>query len=212
ERAPAAQMLPWNQHLKSGFLEHCRCGLRSFWEEVIVERVCPQNHSLICTRMSPWATFTEPPPKSLRRKFRNLALHRHSCCNPGQMAQSRSLCHQVHHPWPDRSQSRPLIHQPECIRISRTQTAFPVMRQELRLVCSDVHVHRAIAFAPFAGKTQVERFLYVFIPPAVGYDISVQHFPEVVGAATRCVPLFVRHHEAWTHCVIFRTLAFLPSA
>src|SRR6185437_8452713 len=62
--------------------------------------------------------------------------------------------------WPNGSQPRPLVHQSKGIRITRAQTPFPVVREKFRFVRCDVNVHRAITFAAFTGKTQVERLLY----------------------------------------------------
>src|SRR5579864_4876449 len=85
----------------------------------------------------------------------------------------------------------------------RTDASFPVMREKLSLVCSHIDIHGTIAFAAFAGEAEVERLFHALIAPAFGDHIAMQHLPQMVRAAARGVPLFMRDHEAGTHGIAF---------
>src|SRR5581483_5335824 len=76
-----------------------------------------------------------------------------------------------------------------------------------------VYVDRTIAFAAFACETKIECFLDVLTAPTVFDDLSVQHLPQQVSAASRAVLLFMGNHEAGTHSVLLtftRRAATLP--
>src|SRR6185437_5226082 len=83
------------------------------------------------------------------------------------------------------------------------------------LVRGHIHIDRAVAFTAFAGEAEVQRLFDAVIAPAVLDNVTVKHFPEVVGAATGRVPFLARHHEAGAHGVVIRLAihtAALPNA
>src|SRR5579863_3645815 len=86
------------------------------------------------------------------------------------------------------------------------------MREELGLVGRHVDVDRTIALAALARQAQVERLLHIFIAPAIGENVAVQHLPQLTSTAARRVFLFVGHHEAGTHGVVACSLSLLATA
>ena len=85
------------------------------------------------------------------------------------------------------------------------------MRQKFCFVSRDIDADRAIAFAAFAGKAEVERFLHRFVLPAVLDDISFRHLPKQVGTSASGVLFIARDAEAWTHYSAFVAAALADS-
>ena len=81
------------------------------------------------------------------------------------------------------------------------------MGEKLGLICRQIHTYRAIAFAAFAGKTQIKRFFYLFALPSIPNDFAFCHLPEQVCAPAGGVLLFARHAKAGTHHPAFVTPA-----
>ena len=85
------------------------------------------------------------------------------------------------------------------------------MRQKFGLVGSDIDVDRTIAFAAFARKAEIKGLFDIFIAPGFLDDVAVQHLPEQMSAASRCVFFLVRDHIAGAHRVLL-ALAIRPPA
>src|SRR5579864_1765478 len=106
-------MLLWDLHGESGLLQDFSCGLRRLGAEVVVESVRPKNDFVVGAAESRMFitrhSLLEPATKSLRGKFRNATLKRHTSGQFRQMAEPRRLCEQIHHSRPERCQPRPLI-------------------------------------------------------------------------------------------------------
>src|ERR1700751_2554638 len=83
--------------------------------------------------------------------------------------------------------------------IDRAKSAFVIVREELRLVGGEIDGDGAIAFAPFAGETEVEGFFHLFTAPTVANDFTLGHLPEEVGPTAGGVLFFAGHAEAWAH-------------
>ena len=84
-------------------------------------------------------------------------------------------------------------------RHTSAAAALVVVRQELGLVSRHVDVHRAIAFAAFAGEAEIERFLHRLDRASRPSGRRRQHFEQQTGAAARRVHLLARHLIAGTH-------------
>ena len=74
-----------------------------------------------------------------------------------------------------------------------------VVGEELGLVGRDVDLNRAVAGAPLAGKTQVERLLDGVVAPPVGDRIALEHLEQQAGAAAGRVALLAGGVEARAH-------------
>ena len=82
------------------------------------------------------------------------------------------------------------------------------MRKKFGLIGGDIHVHRTIAFAAFAGETQIERFFNRLVVPSALQRIAVHHFKKQMAAAPRGVHFFAGHTVAGTHGLAFHAPAF----
>ena len=91
------------------------------------------------------------------------------------------------------------MNQSHRVRGPRADTALVVVRQELGLVRSHVHVHGAFAFAAFAREAQVERLFHMFVAPAAGERIALQHLEQHPCAAACRVLLLARDTIAGAH-------------
>ena len=60
----------------------------------------------------------------------------------------------------------------------KTHFMFIIMGKKFRFQCGHVHIYGAIAFAAFAGKTQVKRFFYIFVLPPIIKYVALQHFEK----------------------------------
>src|SRR5579872_2340404 len=76
---------------------------------------------------------------------------------------------------------------------------FIIMRKKLGLVGRDIDADGTVALATFASQTQIKRFFYVLITPAVFNDITFGHLPEQVSAAAGGMFFFSRYPETGAH-------------
>src|SRR5205823_4245793 len=83
-----------------------------------------------------------------------------------------------------------------------------IVREKFGLIGGNIHVHWTIAFAAFAGKTQIERFFHRLIVPGALQRIAVHHFKKEMAAAPRGVHFFAGHTIAGTHGLAFHAPAF----
>src|SRR5438105_11780644 len=104
----------------------------------------------------------------------------------------------------------PLVYPSKRICRDGSKLAFPIVRKKLCLVRCHVDVHRAVAFAPLACQTQIERLFHMFIAPSVLDYVPMHHFPKQVRPPSRGMRLFPSHHIAWAHRVLF-AFAVLPA-
>ena len=86
-----------------------------------------------------------------------------------------------------------------------------VVGKEFGLVGGQVHAHRAVALAAFAGETQIQRLFHGLVAPAVPDHVALRHLPEQVGAAAGGVLFFAGHAKAGTHDAAFIVAAFPDS-
>src|ERR1044071_5889008 len=96
----------------------------------------------------------------------------------------------------------------------RTQPAFVIMREELRLISSDVHTDGTFSLTRLAGETQVERVLDAFILPSIPDDLPLQEFEQHVGAAAGTMLLFERYPVAGAHrsCIGFAASSYADAS
>src|SRR6266852_442236 len=102
-----------------------------------------------------------------------------------------------------RSHARPQIDVAERVRTSRTHPAFIIVGKKLSLVGGNIHSHRAIALAAFAGEAKIERLLDLLASPTVADHLSLSHLPEQVSAAPRGVFFLASGTVARTHQAAF---------
>src|SRR5580765_3411526 len=88
------------------------------------------------------------------------------------------------------------------------------MSKEFGLVGGHVHVDGTFAFAGLAGKTEVQRFFYIFVFPAALQRITAQHFKKQTCTAAGGMLLFPGNHVAGAHgaTIVFAALAYADAA
>ena len=96
-------------------------------------------------------------------------------------------------------ESCPVVDESEGIGLARSESSLVVMRQEFGFVGGHVDVYRAVAFAAFAGETEIERFLHLFALPTVANDFALHHLEEQVGASAGAVLFFASDAIARAH-------------
>ena len=144
--------------------------------------------------------LTLPPLlKRLRGKCREAAVGMDSGCQLRQIAQAGKLRRQIYQTRHVRRRSYPQIEIRQRPCVQRAAVRFVIMRQEFGFVGGYVDADGAIAFATFAGKTKIERFLDGFILPSVPDHVALGHLPKQVGAAAGGVLLFAGDAVAGAH-------------
>src|ERR1051325_6243425 len=197
ERPAAAQMRLGHLNAETGVFEHFDGRLGDIRMKVVVERVRPEQDwrfALVASRAS-----LEPNLEWLGRKEWNFSLG----CDPrepfARAAEQGLLGKPVGGARRETGETRPVMNQSEGVGVARPEPASVVMRQKLRLVSRDIHVHRAIAFATFAREAQIERFLHFFVVPAIADRVALKHLEQQMRAPASAVHFLARHHVTRTH-------------
>src|SRR5256885_8652883 len=69
----------------------------------------------------------------------------------------------------------------------RSHSSVPIVRQKLRLVRRDVHIHWAVALASFAGEAEIQRFLHLFALPSDRKSTRLNSSHLVISYAVFCL-------------------------
>src|SRR5579871_2521264 len=116
-----------------------------------------------------------------------------------QRRQRRNAHRKIGQPGRNGRQMGPLIHESERVMRQRMTLALIEVREELRLPGGHIHTDRALCLTGLAGETEVKRFLYLLILPAVLDNVTLHHLPKQVSAAAGRVLLFPSGHVAGAH-------------
>ena len=232
ERPSAAKMRARDEDVEARGFEHFGGSFRGRGQEVVIESVGPEEDGSagvlpacislkfgsararlpLDSRRDAGATFCLPPFfERLRSQRWNAALGGDSGGQLGQVAEAGKLGGKIHQ---SRSMGRgphPQIEIRERELFQRTRIRFVVMRQEFRLISRNIDADGAIAFAPFAGEAEVERFFDRFALPSILDDVPFRHLPEQVGASAGGVLFVARGAKAGTHHSAVVAAAFADS-
>src|SRR5438105_1798222 len=176
--------------------------------KVIVESIGPENHA-----GSRIAVETSAPISSkwLRRENRYLTFRCDSRKTFSHFCQPWSLREEIGQPRGIACELRPPVNPSHRVGRHRTPVVLVIMRKEFRFVGSHVDVDRAFRLARFASEAQVERLANMFVLPASGQRIPLEHFEKKSCASTRRMHLLMRDHIARTHRAACGLAAFADS-
>src|SRR5579884_250857 len=175
-------------------LEHFDRRLRDLRVEVVRERVGPE-HDAPAPLHERAAAAREPGGERLVREPRRRAFRG----DPGEALPERVRGERIRKPRRLRREPCPEHDQAERVRLSRTQPAFVVVREELRLVGRHVDADRTLVLAALAGEAEVERLLDLFRAPAAVEGLAAHHLEEEPRPSARRVLLLPRGLVARAH-------------
>src|SRR2546423_5674241 len=118
----------------------------------------------------------------------------------------RDRSEEVRHTRRRRGEPRGMVDQPEGVRVSRTQPALVVMREELGLQRRHVDADRTVLRTALAGEAEVERRQSLVGAPELEL-LAVLHLPKQPRAPARRVLFLARDHVARTHHAALRVPA-----
>src|SRR5579863_2908468 len=78
-----------------------------------------------------------------------------------------------------------LVGESEDVVMERVEAAFVALGQELRFVCGEVNLHRALGLAGLATQAEIEGLMDGVALEALVAQVSGEHLPEQVSAAAR---------------------------
>src|SRR6202022_1115491 len=205
-RTATAKCRPREDPMGASLFEDIHCRPGRFRKKIVVEGVRPK-HDRSGVRISRLPSF-EPGTESLGSKSGNPALLRHAGHELGNILQERKVRGEVYQAGSRGGQASPDIDMGKSISAARTETPFVVVGEKFSLVGSQIHTHRTIALAAFAGKAQVQRLLHLLVLPAIPDHIALNHLPKKMGTTPGRVFLLAGHAKAGTH----DTAAFVATA
>src|ERR1051326_7870114 len=173
--------------------------------KVIVPGVCPEDYTRTFALLR--LPRRERTTEGASRELRNVPFGRDVADTLHDRAQSARLREEVRDARSARGGSRPPVHEPKRVRSERTTPSLVVVREEFRLICRHVHVHRTFGAATFARETQVEGLFHRLVTPPLSQWVAFEHLEQQACAPPRGVHFVARRHIAGTH----RARVMLPA-
>src|SRR6201997_720263 len=142
--ASAAEIAGGQFHAEAGVLEDLDSRLRGVGQEVVIERVRPEDNQGAVGMARLMAA--EPALERPRREWGDAALLRNAGDGLAYVAQEGQLCGHVHQARSIRGEARPEIDVTEGVMVQRAQAALVIVRKKFGFIGGEIDRNRAIRF------------------------------------------------------------------